>query len=148
MELEVYIIAYADDVSALLVGDSEAVLQRGVDIISTEFLEYFSAAGLSMNPDKSEIISFQSKRTRTQELTVGGQTEAEKVKLLGVVVDTGYKFSSMSKKVAQTMEDRSSKLSKLYPLMSKKRKMMVTEALILSTIDFCIEIWGKNSDVQ
>ena len=46
MELEVYIIVYAGDVSALLVGDSEAVLQRGVDIISTEFLDYFSAAGL------------------------------------------------------------------------------------------------------
>ena len=53
-----------------------------------------------MNPDKSEIISFQSKRTKTQELTVGGQTKAEKVKLLGVVVDTGYKFTSMSKTVA------------------------------------------------
>ena len=39
-----------------------------------------------MNPDKSEIISFQSKRTKTQELTVRGQTEAEKVKLLGVQV--------------------------------------------------------------
>ena len=32
--------------------------------------------------------------------------------------------------------------------MSKRTKMIVTKALILSTIDFCIEIWGENGDVQ
>ena len=30
----------------------------------------------------------------------------------------------------------------------KRTKKQVTEALIMSTIDFCIEIWGENSDVQ
>ena len=29
-------------------------------------MEYFSFAGLSMNPDKSEVISFQSSRTRNK----------------------------------------------------------------------------------
>ena len=33
MEIKVYIVAYADDVSALLIGDIEEVLQKGIDII-------------------------------------------------------------------------------------------------------------------
>ena len=41
-------IAYADDVSAVIVADSE-------DIIMEEFFEY---CGLSMNPNKSDLIVF------------------------------------------------------------------------------------------
>ena len=66
-ELKVYIIASDDNASALLFGDSEEVLQHRVDIISDEF---FSSTGLSMNPNKSEVISFQSRRTRTKEITL------------------------------------------------------------------------------
>ena len=67
-ELEVYIIiASGNDALAMLVGDSEEVLQHGVDIISDE---YFSSTGLSMNHNKSEVISFQSRRTRTKEITL------------------------------------------------------------------------------
>ena len=66
-ELEVYIIiASGNDALALLVGDSEEVLSR-VDNISNEF---FSSTGLSMNPNNYEVISFQSRRTRTKVITL------------------------------------------------------------------------------
>ena len=42
VDIEVYLVAYADDISTLIDGNTE----------------YFSSAGLSINPDKSEVINF------------------------------------------------------------------------------------------
>ena len=41
VDIEVYLVAYADDISTLHPNT-----------------EYFSSAGLSINPDKSEVINF------------------------------------------------------------------------------------------
>ena len=49
--VEVHLIGYADDVNALLVAHTEAVLQMGIDIMSEEFVAYFSCAGLAINLD-------------------------------------------------------------------------------------------------
>ena len=51
--------AYADDISAVVVVDTEQELQVGVYVMMTEFEEYFSSAGLKMNPIKSELIVFR-----------------------------------------------------------------------------------------
>ena len=61
------LIAYADDISAVIVGDTEAEIQTAVDLLMDEFLQYFFSAGLSMNPTKSELIVFRS-RQQNQEL--------------------------------------------------------------------------------
>ena len=58
--------AYSDDVSFIIDGYNEDALYLNVKVTSEEFMEYFSFAGLSMNPDKSEVISFQSSRTRNK----------------------------------------------------------------------------------
>ena len=61
------LIAYADDISAVIVCDTEAEIQTAVDLLMDEFLQYFFSAGLSMNPTKSELIVFRS-RQQNQEL--------------------------------------------------------------------------------
>ena len=75
------LISYADDISAVIEADTEAEIQLAVDLLMEEFLRYFSSAGLSMNPSKSELIVFRRGR-QNQELTVQGQPEASKIKLL------------------------------------------------------------------
>ena len=56
IDVWIHLITYADEVSA--VADSEAEIQLADDILMEEFVNYFSSAGLSMNPDKSELIMF------------------------------------------------------------------------------------------
>ena len=51
--------------SALLVGNSKAILKRGINIISGKFFTNFSSTGFVTNPEKSEVISSQSQRTWT-----------------------------------------------------------------------------------
>ena len=67
-----------------------------------EFLLYFSSAGLSMNPSKSELILF---RQGPQEptLKVRDEPEAGKIKLLGVNVEKGYTFEAHANQVAATV---------------------------------------------
>ena len=81
-------------------------------------------------------------------ITVKGEVEVKKIKLLGVLVDTDYKFTSMAKQVAASVRDKTSKLAKVLPSLSKKAKKIVTEAIILSTIDFRLDIWGESCDTQ
>ena len=94
--VEIETIEYADDVSALIVGDNDRDVQEAVNAMMSEFLLYFSSAGLSMNPDKSEVIMFRSSNaTKTMDVKVGEQLESESVKLLGVTVQQNYRFLEM-----------------------------------------------------
>ena len=74
-----------------IMADTEAELQLAVEVMMDEFLQYFSAAGLSMNPTKSELIVFRRGRQESV-LKVGDQEESGRIKLLGVNVDKGYSF--------------------------------------------------------
>ena len=148
VDVAIALIGYADDVSALVDAKTEPEIQMGVDVLMEEFVAYFSAQGLSMNPDKSEVVMFRKGRVKEQDITVSGQIEAEKVKLLGVVVNTGYEFTSMAERVAGTVRDKTKKLSKILHLLRPKTRKMVMEAVVLSTITYCVEIWCQEEGPQ
>ena len=107
LDIEVFLIGYADDVSALVIGDNEDEVQTGIDIMEEEFAEYFSSAGLAMNKDKSEVIMFRSHRQSTQ-IKVGDQVEADQVKLLGLTVQKNYKVDKHAKILAATLRTKRS----------------------------------------
>ena len=106
-----------------------------------EFLSYFSSAGLSMNPSKSELILFRRGR-QEQELTVNGQPEAKKIRLLGVNVEKGYVFDAHAKQIAATVKTKVEKLSEVLKLLDYKKRKNVTEAIVISTLSYCLAVWG------
>ena len=148
VDVVIALIGYADNVSALVDAKMEAKIQMGVDVLIEEFVRYFSVQGLSMNPDKIEVVMFRKGRVKEQDITVSGQLEADKVKLLGVVVNTGYEFTSMSERVAGTVRDKTKKLSKILHLLRPKTRKTVMEAVVLSTISYCVEIWAQEEGPQ
>ena len=141
IDVMISIIAYADDVLAIVVADSEAKVQIAVDIIMSEFVAYFSSCGLAMNPDKSELIVFRKGR-QVQELQVGGQVEATKTKLLGVTVEKGYTFEAHATQVSATMRSKAEKLSNVVKFLDLKKRTRVTEAIVVSTVSYCMAVWG------
>ena len=124
IDVLIHLIAYADDISAVIVADSEAEIQLAV--LMEESVSYFSSAGLSMNPEKSELIL-------TWELHVGNQKESTKVKLLAVTVEKGYQFNSHSTMVSSTVKTKVEKLATAIKQASGSQSQ-VAEAIILSTI--------------
>ena len=76
VEVRIYLIAYADDVSsAIIIRYTEAELQLGIDAMMKEY----------------EYIVFRRGR-ENQPLHVGGQDEGTHTKLLRVTVQKGYSF--------------------------------------------------------
>ena len=51
--VDIFLMASADDVSCLAVGDTRDDLQTSVDVMTEQFELYFSSAGLKMNLKKS-----------------------------------------------------------------------------------------------
>ena len=118
-----------------------------VDVLMHEFLQYFSAAGLAMNPTKSELIVFRRKKQETV-LTVSGQEEAQKIRLLGVNLDKNYKFESHATQVVATVKTKVSKLSEVVKILDYPRKKKVTESVVISTISYCLAIWGSRRKLR
>ena len=147
--VKIFLLEYADDISALLVADNDEMIQMGVNEISPELENYFSSAGLAMNPDKSEIIMFRtSPRMQTLTVKVGDQEESQSVKLLGLTVEKGYKFHRHAKNVAKAVNYKVTRLAKVIGSLSKKVAKNMTESLVHSTIYYLLEIYGHLTGVQ
>ena len=115
----------------------------------SEFLLYFSSAGLSMNPDKSEVIMFRSSNaTKTMDVKVGEQLESESVKLLGVTVQQNYRFQKHARNVSNSVNYKLSRLGKVLPHLERRTGKMILESLIHSTINYLLEVWGGAKTVQ
>ena len=134
---------YADDVSAVIGCLLEADLQRSIDVFLEEMERYCSAAGLVMNPDKSEVVVFRRSEAE-QVITAGGQPETQKLKLLGVTVEANYCFDDHVKTVAASMRNKVSNIARIAKYMSTKKLIEVLEALVLSTARYAIEVWGSS----
>ena len=147
LDLDVFLIGYADDVSSLVIGDSEEDVQAGIDIMDDEFEQYFSSAGLALNKDKSEVIMFRSHRQSTQ-IKVGDQVEADQVKLLGLTVQKNYKFDKHAKILAATLRTKVEKLGKVTPYLNFKYRKRVVEAIVLSSLMYCLPVWGWSQAVR
>ena len=86
VEVRIYLIAYADNVSAIIIRYTEAEPQLGIDAMMKEY----------------EYIVFRRGR-ENQPLHVGGQDEGTHTKLLGFTVQKGYSFQKHAKMVAGTV---------------------------------------------
>ena len=141
LDVLVHLITYADDVSAIFIGDSGAEIQVAIDNLLEEFSAYFSSARLAMNPDKSELILFRRGRQQ-QELHVGGQPETSKLKLLGVTVEKGYQFMAHAHMISAGVKAKIQKMSRVVQQLDLKKRTRVTESIVLSSLSYCLAIWG------
>ena len=149
INVEIYLIEYADDVSSLIIGDNDDDIQEAVTEMSAEFSTYFKSAGFSMNPEKSEVILFRtSPQKQTRVVHVGDQPESEHVKLLGVTVEKGYRFKKHARNVAKAVNYKVSRMSKIFDSLGKKEGKQILESLTLSSINYLLEVYGNKKGVQ
>ena len=152
-EVEIFIISYADDVSAIIVTDDEESMQDAVDTLIKEFEEYFSSAGLSMNPSKSELIVFRNrgqynKIVKQRDLYVAGQKEADKVKLLGVTVTSEYKFTEHAKIVCDKLTYKAAALYRIARHVKPDLLRMAADSLLRGTLSYALEIYGRDKLIR
>ena len=114
-----------------------------------EFGRYFSSCGLAMNPEKSELVLFRGRWLPSSRLvSVGDQVESDSMKLLGLTVQTGYRFDRHAKNVAASCNMKTSRIGKIIGSLDKKTAKTVTESIIISTATYLLEIYGPRLSVQ
>ena len=136
IKVEAHTLEFADDTSGLLVCKNEEELQVAINVMFNKFKHYFNSMGMALNPDKCELTIFRSKK-KTHTLTLpGGQEEVKTVKLLGLFIDSDYKFQTHVSKVCAKLRFKIANIARVRPYISEERAKLITEALVLSTVNY------------
>ena len=85
---------------------------------------------------KCESIIFRSSRKEFTQTLPGGQEEVDCVKLLGLNIDSDYRFSTHTDKVCQKLRFKIANLNRVRPYLPEEHAKMLTESLVLSTIAY------------
>ena len=96
---------YADDMSSLMVEDTEVNLQHEIDVMMNRFEYNFSFYGQCI------IDLFICSGRPNTELYAGGQKESSHANLLGVIVSQCYTFRRHAKTVDWMVMSKIEKLS-------------------------------------
>ena len=70
------------------------------------------------------------------------------MKLLGLTVQSGYRFERHAKNVAASCNWKNSRIGKVIGDLDKKTARTVTDSIIISTASYLLEIYGSKLSVQ
>ena len=148
IEVEICTQEFADDTSACITAENDAVMQVAVDEMMAGFQHYFNSAGLCLNQAKCEIICFRSKRP-TQTITLpSGETEVKTLKLLGLWWDSDYKFGTHISKVAQKVNFKLANMARVRPYLDDEDMKRYAVSLVLSVMTYCAELYLRLPQTQ
>lgn len=149
--IEAFTDEFADDATGILGADTEEDLQLAINIMLEEFLEYYSLNGLKLNVSKCSVLVHRLKPA-TMTIYCGEVCEENKEKdclrLLGLHVDKDLNFEVHCGKVLGLCYEKLGALSKLVNYLPRSEMIQLVEALIISALDWCAEIWLRNTRNQ
>jgi len=116
---------YADDTAVSTSSWSTALLTRRLQTYVDDILRYFTDWKMSINPDNSEAIIFTRKKYKSpppiRVLNYVVPTWSNKVKYLGVILDSGLRWSSA---IADRISKTTATFKILYPSIAKAHYML------------------------
>ena len=112
-----------------------------------QYDDYFSSCGLCLNRSKCMVIIFRSK-AKTQDIMLNGSPEVEKVKLLGLWVDSRYEFADHVAYLTKIVSYKLSCIRKVALWLSDENLKKVVESLVISHISYCSEIYLRTLKVR
>ena len=140
-------VCFADDTTILHSASSQSNIQASMNVASGVFAEYFASQGMKVNQSKEEHIIFTAKgcvHDLPDGVVVDGRKEADQVKLLGIVVQKGYKFDNHVSSIISRVSYRIAHLRRLRRYMSMERLKQVVDSLAFSILRFGIEFAGRD----
>ena len=75
---------------------------------------------------------------------VDGRTEASQVKLLGIVVQSNYKFTAHTSKLVSSANLRLAHIAKVRNMVPEKQLRMMMDALVFSVLNWGLELVGRD----
>jgi hypothetical protein len=110
---------------------------------------------LQLNPGKTEIIIFGSKKVLS-ELEINGVFLKPSVcirtvhvaKNLGFLLDSNLRLDPQIKKLKASVCHKLRNISKMRPFLSEKQLQIITQSLVISSLDYCNSLYiGANQSI-
>ena len=115
--------------------------------MSEEFGLFYERVGLKQNQIKSEILAVR-RYQKTFDLEVGEVKESDQIKLLGLVVESNFRFEAHCQKVCGAARVRLRELTKVANYLPFEVLKRTVEALVLSKVYYALEIYGVNQGIM
>ena len=141
------VFGYADDTTTLVSGVDEEVLVEKLQNDSQNVLNFMNSNGLVANPDKTGLLFFRARPPYLKSVTlkVGEAmvTEAKEEKLLGVVIENDFKWTSHINNLQSSLNQRVALLRRLKQWLPRISLSQVAQGLIFSKIRYGLPIFGQ-----
>ena len=141
-------IMFADDVNGLLSATNIDDLQAAINIMMRLYEQYFSCNGLCLNRDKCQLLVLRWQPTPDTRFTLAGAEEVLKVKFLGLIIETDYKFNGHVNSVISRVSYKLAKLRRIMEHMPQDLLRETVEALVLSVMKYGLFIYGRRREIQ
>lgn len=133
-----------DDFTAWVTGPTVQSNREGITTIINEALDWEKRSGATFEADKTAIIHFAPKACKVDQepFTVKGQTvePKDKVKILGVLMDTRLKYREHIARAASKGLEASMELRRLRGLSPATARQLFT-ATVAPVVDYASNVW-------
>lgn len=141
------IVAYADDICVVTVGESREILERNINEAVKKIVRWLKVHKLEIAAQKTEVVLLVCKRVCKEiEITVENQKIKSKksAKYLGVYLEQGMKMRSHLKYTVEKSERTAGNLAHLMPNVNgpdnDKRKILAS--VVYSSLLYGAPVWG------
>ena len=141
------LIGYADDFNVSVIGENSQEVRSLLVKAIQEIQSYMSRNGLMLNPIKTEVMIFDSRRNKREnvKLMLDQNTEIEEsksVRMLGVHISNDLSWSTHLNKLLQDMSSRMGIISKLRYNLTIHQCAIIAQGLVLSKLRYCLSTFG------
>ncbi|KAJ5111910.1 hypothetical protein NUU61_001540 [Penicillium alfredii] len=146
-------IAFVDDFTAWVTGPTARSNREGIKTIINEALDWERRSGATFEAEKTAIIHFAPKTYKVEQgpFIIKGQTvePKEKVKILGVLMDTRLKYKEHIAKAASKGLEAAMELRRLRGLSPATARQLFSST-VAPVVDYASNVWMhafKNQNV-
>ena len=147
------LVMYADDTQFLTtcnqanLGEHSADLEAMLGVVQA----WYNQNSLRINPNMTELILFGANCTTDFSIQFAGALEkksTEKVKILGVVVDSRLQWVDHVSLVVRRCYSTLSGLAKFSHRLPSSVKRLIVQSLVFPHIVYCVSVWGGCNKTQ
>ena len=130
---------YADDVVFYINHKSSVIAENLLQLDANRIYNWFSASGLCINTDKTEIVMFNSNSPDQPTIEMGGTVlnVKDEYEYLGVTIDNKLNFIKSVSKTISTASLRIYLLSKIRKMLPKKTACIIYKQTVMPVIEYC-----------
>ncbi|KAG7300119.1 hypothetical protein JYU34_015661 [Plutella xylostella] len=140
-------VLFADDGCLIVSAENYVLLKHKLNLVTACIHDWFSANGMLLNIEKTNIVHFQLRRTRGHDLNVVcngvAVPQVDQVKYLGFVIDAGLTWAPHIDVTCARLASACFALSRLARSLSNENMKKAYYGYFHSILSYGVDLWGN-----